>query len=772
MNSQWWINRRNSKVIMSVQTQLSRLSRLNHNLVSNSSVHRYNYSLNQLFHLCSNANSGNTASCRNYSTLPLNQYKSVPYHVHCTRNIVLNGRAQQFSTASAASPEESFAGAANSPHREASEAQIASRVTLAEQIHALETVPQSNVRNFSIIAHIDHGKSTLADRLLELAGNINLLQKNEAQVLDNLQVERDRGITVKAQTATMFYRSPLDQNIYIFNLIDTPGHVDFSYEVSRALAACEGVLLLVDATQGIQAQTLANYYTAKNAGLDVIPIISKMDLPHAQPKLIAQQIESALGIAQDRIIYISSKTGQNVESIFPAIIDRIKPPRGQTEPSSPLRGLIFDNWFTLHRGVVCLLSVRDGEVRKGDKIGFFHASLAAEASASSTSTQNQYDIIELGLLQPKSLPVESLRAGQVGYMIAGIKTAQEVKLGDTVFKISSKKSLLHSKVSLASARNSIVPLEGFKPSKSFVFAGIFPTDSGSFEALSSAIAKLTLNDASVQLEKESSTSLGLGFRCGFLGILHMDVFVTRLHTEFDVEVIQTAATVPFLAQKRDGTSVKIDNPAKFPPENEVEQYLEPFVLANIITPAEYLGGIMELIQSNRGETLDLTEIGDRTQIRCKLPLAEIVLEFYDQLKSITSGYASFDYEEAPYERADLVKLDIKINGNGVEELSVISSREKAEPIGRRMIHKLRENIDRQAFEIIIQAAIGTKVIARDRLAPLRKDVLTKSGKTVGGGDVTRKNKLLQKQKEGKKRMKTVGTVELSQEVFTAVMKLK
>ena len=635
---------------------------------------------------------------------------------------------------------------------------LTTRVSPHEQSSSLLSPPLSRLRSFAVLAHIDHGKSTLADRLLELSGNIQPLDRLTAQVLDHLQVERERGITVKAQTATLFHRHT-DAHVYILNLIDTPGHVDFSYEVSRSLAACQGVLLLVDSSQGIQAQTLANHHAAVQAGLDIVPVLTKVDLPHARPDAVAEEMEVAFGVEAGDILRLSSKTGVGVEAVMPAIIERVRPPGGQV--GGELRALVFDSWYDLHRGCVLLVQVRDGEVSVGDKVASYHSG-------------HQWEVQEVGLLMPHQRPTDSLHTGQVGYLIAGIRSTRDARLGETLYKLASKKHRGPvGQLAWQTAKAGVEPLPGFRPAQAKVYAGIFPSGGYAYDDLCVAVEKLSLNDASVQVEKESSAALGMGLRIGFLGLLHLDVFCSRLEQEFGASVLKTAPTVPYTAVMDDGAEVAIDSPAKFPTATTpVAYFLEPFITATLITPHTYQGPLMTLCQSSRGTLLDLSHLSDtRLSLRYRLPLAEVVHDFYDKVKSLSSGYASFDYEEAEAEEADLVKLDVKLNGESVDALSCICVRGEAEGLGRRMAVKLKEAIDKQQFEVVIQACVGAKVICRERVAPYRKDVLLRNGKVMGGGDVTRKKKLLEKQKEGKKRMKMVGSVELNEQVFASVMKL-
>ncbi len=597
----------------------------------------------------------------------------------------------------------------------------------------IQTFKPDHIRNFSIIAHIDHGKSTLADRLLEITGTISSRQKNE-QFLDKLQVERERGITVKAQTASLFYE--YKGEIYLLNLIDTPGHVDFSYEVSRSLYACQGALLLVDAAQGVQAQTMANFFLAFEQELDIIPVINKIDMANADPERIAKEMHKAFDVEQEDLLLISAKTGQGLDKLLPAIIDRIKPPKGDAD--KPFKGLLFDSWFDEYRGVICLVEVVDGALRKGDQI------TAAYSGQS-------YEVLDIGLMYPDPHPTNALYTGQVGYVIAGLKTVKEARVGDTFF---------HTK-------KPVTPLPGFKPAKSMVFAGIYPVDTSEFELVRDAIEKLTLNDPSVHVEKESSVALGLGFRCGFLGLLHMDVFKQRLEQEYDASIIVTSPTVLYRLKMTSGEEMVIENPSKFPDVVSIAEIYEPIINATIITPKQYLGSLMTLCQERRGEQTDMIYLDEnRVILHYKLPLSEIVTDFYDKLKSMSAGYASFDYEQAGYAEANLVKMNILLNGKAVDALSVIIHRDKAMSVGRQLTQKLKEVIHRQMFEVAIQAAIGAKVIARESVSAKRKDVTAK----CYGGDISRKRKLLEKQKEGKKKMKQVGNVELPQEAFLTVLK--
>jgi len=597
----------------------------------------------------------------------------------------------------------------------------------------LKDFKPEQIRNFSIIAHIDHGKSTLADRLLETTETISSRQRHE-QVLDKLQVERERGITVKAQTATLLHKH--NGQYYILNLIDTPGHVDFSYEVSRSLYACQGALLVVDAAQGVQAQTMANFFLAFEQDLTIIPLINKIDMANADPERIAKEMDKAFDIKRDEILLISAKVGIGIDELLAAIIDRIKPPTGDAD--KPFKGLLFDSWFDEYRGVICLIEVVDGMIKKGDKI-------------TAASTGDEYEVLEIGLMYPEPLPMGALYTGQVGYLISGMKTVKEARVGDTFY---------HTK-------KPVPALPGFKPAKPMVFAGIYPVDTSDFELVRDAIEKLTLNDPSVHIEKESSVALGLGFRCGFLGLLHMDVFKQRLEQEYGVEIIVTTPSVPYRVVMLNGDIETIENPSKFPDTVKILEVQEPVINATIITPKEYLGNLLKLCQDRRGIQSEMTYLDEnRLVLKYKMPLNEIITDFYDKLKSVSAGYASFDYEITGYEPADLVKMNILLNGKAVDALSIIVHEDKAFYIGRQLTQKLKEVIHRQMFEIAIQAAIGAKVIARESVSALRKNVTAK----CYGGDITRKRKLLEKQKEGKKKMKQVGNVELPQEAFLTVLK--
>ncbi|XP_057755250.1 translation factor GUF1 homolog, mitochondrial [Arachis stenosperma] len=611
----------------------------------------------------------------------------------------------------------------------------------------LSQYPPELIRNFSIIAHVDHGKSTLADRLLELTATIKK-GHGQPQYLDKLQVERERGITVKAQTATMFYKHRTngddhsegkDSPSFLLNLIDTPGHVDFSYEVSRSLAACQGVLLVVDAAQGVQAQTVANFYLAFEANLTIVPVINKIDQPTADPDRVKAQLKSMFDLDPSDALLTSAKTGKGLEQVLPAVIERIPPPPGKSDSS--LRMLLLDSYYDEYKGVICHVAVVDGILRKGDKI-------------SSAATGQSYEALDIGIMHPELTPTGILLTGQVGYVVSGMRSTKEARVGDTIYH----------------TRNTVEPLPGFKPAKHMVFSGLYPADGSDFEALNHAIERLTCNDASVSITKETSTALGLGFRCGFLGLLHMDVFHQRLEQEYGAHVISTVPTVPYIFEYSDGSKLEVQNPATLPsnPKQRVTACWEPTVLATIIIPSEYVGPVITLCSERRGQQLEYSFIdSQRAFMKYRMPLREIVVDFYNELKSITSGYASFDYEDADYQQSDLVKLDILLNGQPVDAMSTIVHNMKAYRVGRELVEKLKKVIDRQMFEITIQAAIASKIIARETISAMRKNVLAK----CYGGDVTRKRKLLEKQKEGKKRMKRIGSVDIPQEAFHELLKV-
>ena len=594
-----------------------------------------------------------------------------------------------------------------------------------------------NIRNFSIIAHIDHGKSTLADRLMEITGTLSGREKVE-QFLDKMDLERERGITIKAQTVRMKYVAS-DGKEYMLNLIDTPGHVDFSYEVSRSLCACEGAILVVDASQGVEAQTLANVYLALDQDLEVLPVLNKIDLPNAEPDRVKREIEDVIGLDTAGMLSVSAKTGVGVPELLERIVRQFPPPQG--DPAAPTKALMIDSWFDNYVGVVVLARVFDGEIRPGQKIAFM-------------STGRTFEVQKIGIFAPHSQEVDRLRAGEVGFVVANIKDLTETKVGDTI----------------TDARNpAAVPMPGFKVVRPMVFAGIYPLASDQYPQLRTAIEKLRLNDSSFTAEPESSVALGFGFRCGFLGLLHMEIIQERLEREYDMQLITTAPTVGYRAVKIDGSVVEVDSPARLPEPLELEHIEEPIILATIHLPAEFLGAVLKLCEERRGVQRQMKFAStNRVILEYELPLNEIVLDFYDQLKTASRGYASMDYEVHEFRRSDLVKLDILINNDPVDALSLIVHRENAYPKGREVTERLRKLIPRQMFEVVIQAAIGSKVIARESVKALRKNVLAK----CYGGDITRKRKLLEKQKEGKKRMKQVGAVEIPQEAFLSILKVK
>jgi GTP-binding protein LepA len=595
-------------------------------------------------------------------------------------------------------------------------------------------VTLAHIRNFSIVAHIDHGKSTLADRLLALTGTMDA-RKAVDQVLDSMDLERERGITIKAHTVRLRYRARDGQD-YTLNLIDTPGHVDFSYEVSRALAACEGALLLVDASQGIEAQTLANYYLALEAGLTVVPVINKIDLPAADVEGTRRQITEILGLDGDQALAISAKHGTGVEDVLEAIVHRIPPPEG--DPAAPLKALVFDSFYDPYQGVVVYVRLRDGRVRAGQPILLM-------------SSGRVYEVQQVGVFTPELTPVDELRAGQVGYLTASIKRVADAKVGDTITD---------------AVRPTPAPFPGYRDAKPMVFAGLYPIEDTEYEALRDALEKLRLNDPAFSFEPETSLALGYGFRCGFLGMLHMDVVQERLEREFHLSLIVTAPSVRYRVVTTAGVTLEIDNPAKLPTPDRIARLEEPWIQASIFVPTEYMTAVYKLAQDKRGEHRALEYLGSRVHIRFDFPLAEIISDFYDRLKSVSKGYASFDYDVAGFREADLVKLDILLNGEPVDALSTIVHRDKAYERGRALVEKLREVIPRQLFEVAIQAAIGSRVIARETIKPLGKHVTAK----CYGGDITRKRKLLERQKEGKKRMKQVGRVEVPQEAFLTVLR--
>jgi len=593
------------------------------------------------------------------------------------------------------------------------------------------------IRNFSIIAHIDHGKSTLADRILEQCSAISS-REMEAQILDNMELERERGITIKARACKLTYKAD-DGNTYILNLIDTPGHVDFNYEVSRSLRACEGAILVVDAAQGIEAQTLANAYLAIDAGLEILPVVNKIDLPSADPERVIKEIEDIIGLPAEHAPLVSAKTGQNIKEVVEQLVAAIPPPSG--DKNAPLRALIFDSQYDQYKGVIVYIRIMDGSIKPGDTVKMM-------------ATGAEFMIVDVGNLLPTSMQsTEILSAGDVGYFTASIKNVRDTQVGDTVTSLEN---------------GAAEPLAGYRKVQPMVFSGIYTTDGAKYPDLRDALEKLQLNDAALTFEPESSVALGFGFRCGFLGLLHMEIIQERLEREYNLDLITTAPSVVYMVMLTDGRYLKIDNPLNFPTPNELDFAEEPFVKANIITPPEYVGNIMELCQDRRGEFKDMKYLDEtRVELHYDLPLNEIIYDFFDALKSRTRGYASLDYELSEYRRSKLVKLDILLNGDVVDALSFIVHADKAYERARRIAERLKDNIPRQLFEIPIQAAVGAKVIARETVKAMRKDVLAK----CYGGDITRKKKLLEKQKEGKKRMRSFGAVEVPQEAFMAVLKL-
>ncbi|WP_027783937.1 MULTISPECIES: translation elongation factor 4 [Burkholderia] len=593
-----------------------------------------------------------------------------------------------------------------------------------------------HIRNFSIIAHIDHGKSTLADRIIQVCGGL-ADREMEAQVLDSMDIERERGITIKAQTAALSYRAR-DGKVYNLNLIDTPGHVDFSYEVSRSLSACEGALLVVDASQGVEAQTVANCYTAIELGVEVVPVLNKIDLPAANPENAIEEIEDVIGIDAADATRCSAKTGLGVEDVLEALIAKVPPPKG--DPAAPLQALIIDSWFDNYVGVVMLVRIVNGTLRPKDKIKMM-------------ATGAQYPVEHVGVFTPKSRNLESLSAGQVGFIIAGIKELTAAKVGDTV---------THAAKAAAEA------LPGFKEVKPQVFAGLYPVEANQYDALRESLEKLKLNDASLQYEPEVSQALGFGFRCGFLGLLHMEIVQERLEREFDMDLITTAPTVVYEVVMSGGSIIKVENPAKMPEPPKIEEIREPIVTVNLYMPQDYVGSVITLCEQKRGSQINMQYHGRQVQLTYEIPMAEIVLDFFDRLKSVSRGYASMDYEFKEYRTADVVKVDMLINGDKVDALSVIVHRSQSQYRGREVAAKMREIIPRQMYDVAIQATIGAHIIARENIKALRKNVLAK----CYGGDITRKKKLLEKQKAGKKRMKQVGSVEIPQEAFLAILRVE
>ncbi|MCP5412787.1 MAG: elongation factor 4 [Alphaproteobacteria bacterium] len=593
----------------------------------------------------------------------------------------------------------------------------------------------SNIRNFSIVAHIDHGKSTLADRLIQQTGTV-ANREMKAQLLDSMDIERERGITIKAQTVRIDYTAA-DGNAYVLNLMDTPGHVDFGYEVSRCLAACEGALLVVDASQGVEAQTLANVYQAIDANLEIVPVLNKIDLPAAEPDRVKAQIEDVIGIDASEAVPISAKTGVGIDLVLEAIVKRLPPPKG--ELNAPLKALLIDSYYDAYLGVVVLVRIIDGELKKGQKIRM----MAADAV---------YQVEQIGVFKPKKTPVERLGPGEVGFITAQIKQVADTNVGDTI----------------TNDRNGITtPLPGFKPAQQVVFCGLFPVDAAQFDDLREALGKLHLNDASFTYETESSAALGFGFRCGFLGLLHLEIVRERLEREFNLDLITTAPSVIYHIYMNNGEMKELHNPADMPDPNYIDHIEEPWIKATILVPDEYLGSVLKLCEDRRGRQIELTYAGSRAMVVYMLPLNEVVFDFYDRLKSVSRGYASFDYQIEKYEEGDLVKMSILVNEEPVDALAMVVNRQRAEGRGRAMCEKLKDLIPRHMFKIPIQAAIGGKVIARETLSALRKDVTAK----CYGGDISRKRKLLDKQKEGKKKMRQFGKVEIPQEAFIAALKM-
>ncbi len=599
----------------------------------------------------------------------------------------------------------------------------------------MAAVPINNIRNFSIVAHIDHGKSTLADRLIQLTGGLELREMKE-QVLDSMDIERERGITIKAQTVRLKYQAR-DGKDYILNLIDTPGHVDFAYEVNRSLAACEGSLLVVDASQGVEAQTLANVYHAIDAGHEIVPVLNKVDLPAAEPEAVKKQIEDVIGLDASNAILISAKTGEGVPEVLEAIVTRLPPPKGDRDAT--LKALLVDSWYDAYLGVVVLVRIVDGVLKKGQRIRMM-------------GTNASYEVDRTGVFFPKLTPVDELGPGEIGAITASIKEVADTRVGDTI--TDDRKPVSE-------------PLPGFRPAIPVVFCGLFPVDAANFEDLRAAMGKLRLNDASFSYEMETSAALGFGFRCGFLGLLHLEIIQERLSREFNLDLIATAPSVIYKMKLRDGSNIEIHNPVDMPDVMKILEMEEPWIEATILTPDEYLGSVLKLCQDRRGNQVELTYVGNRAMVKYNLPLNEVVFDFYDRLKSVSKGYASFDYHLTDYKQADLVKMQILVNDEPVDALSMLVHKTRAESRGRAMVEKLKELIPPHMFQIPIQAAIGGKIIARETVRAFRKDVTAK----CYGGDATRKRKLLDKQKEGKKRMRQFGKVDIPQEAFIAALKV-
>ena len=602
----------------------------------------------------------------------------------------------------------------------------------------MSQTPLSRIRNFSIVAHIDHGKSTLADRLIQLTGGLDAREMaGKEQVLDNMDIEKERGITIKAQTVRLTYKAE-DGETYVLNLIDTPGHVDFAYEVSRSLSACEGALLVVDAAQGVEAQTLANVYLALDNNLEIVPVLNKIDLPAAEPDKVKEQIEEVIGIDSSEAVLISAKSGLGIEDVLEAIVKRLPAPK-TGDRSAPLKAMLVDSWYDAYLGVVVLVRVIDGELRKGQTIRMM-------------GTDAKYPVDRVGVFTPKMVNMDSLGPGELGFITASIKEVADTRVGDTITE---------------DKRQTAEMLPGFKPAQPVVFCGLFPTDAAAFDDLRAAMGKLRLNDASFSFEMESSAALGFGFRCGFLGLLHLEIIQERLSREFDLDLIATAPSVVYDLKLTNGETIPLHNPADMPDTMQIEAIYEPWIKATILTPDDYLGNILTLCQERRGIQVDLSYVGKRAMVTYELPLNEVVFDFYDRLKSISKGYASFDYQLADYREGDLVKLSVLVNAEPVDALSMLVHRTQAEKRGRAMCEKLKELIPNHLFKIPIQAAIGGKVIARETISALRKDVTAK----CYGGDASRKRKLLDKQKEGKKRMRQFGKVDIPQEAFIAALKM-
>jgi GTP-binding protein LepA len=605
----------------------------------------------------------------------------------------------------------------------------------ARYLNSMST-PRDLIRNFSIVAHIDHGKSTLSDRLIQFTGGLTEREMTE-QVLDNMDIERERGITIKAQTVRLEYPAK-DGKTYVLNLMDTPGHVDFAYEVSRSLAACEGALLVVDASQGVEAQTLANVYAALDNNLEIVPVLNKVDLPAAEPERVQQQIEDVIGLDASQAVHISAKTGLNIDQVLEAIVTRLPPPP-EGDPNKPLKAMLVDAWYDAYMGVVVLVRVIDGVLKKGSRIKMM-------------STDAVYSVDKVGVFRPKASDVEALGPGEIGFLTAAIKEVADARVGET---------LTNEKGGIT------VALPGFKPAQPVVFCGLFPTDAAAFEDLRAAMGRLRLNDASFTFEMETSAALGFGFRCGFLGLLHLEIIQERLSREFNLDLIATAPSVIYRMHLRDKTILELHNPADMPDVMAIEEIHEPWIKATILTPDEYLGGILKLCQDRRGVQVELSYVGNRAMLVYELPLNEVVFDFYDRLKSVSKGYASFDYQISDYRAGDLVKMSILVNEEPVDALSMLVHRGRAESRGRAMCEKLKELIPQHLFKIPIQAAIGGRIVARETISALRKDVTAK----CYGGDASRKRKLLDKQKEGKKRMRQFGRVEIPQEAFIAALKM-